>query len=113
MGRVAEGEWAARAAVVARLRASGVSLAEFSRREGIAYSRLLAWRKRLADGGPGSEVLPAPAAPLFAELVRADAAVSQAAAVEILLPGGAVIRLRRGADASLVRAAIEALKACW
>ena len=55
--------------------------------------------------------------PAFAELVvqavgREDAQREGKAAVEIALPGGAVVRVFAGADASLVRSIVEAAKSC-
>jgi transposase-like protein len=43
---VSEDEWERRRGVVARFAESGLSMAEFARREGVAYAALLAWRKR-------------------------------------------------------------------
>jgi hypothetical protein len=55
MGRVvSEVVWQERRAFVARWRSSGLTLAAFARREGVAYGRALAWRARLLPAGDGA-----------------------------------------------------------
>jgi hypothetical protein len=118
-----EAMWAERRELVSRWEQSGESMAAFCRSEGIAYWKLLSWRKRLAqmdEAGSG-----------FAELVvrrdgnddrvnetrRRESDVDvrsslQRALVEIALPGGACVRVFAGADAGLVREAVQAVRAC-
>lgn len=135
MGVVPESEWALRREVLARYEASGLSLEGFARQEGIAYSRLLGWRKRLGVAGAGrlsfassSTSSSGPAGSVFQELVRHDGGADQSAPwalreshasestgsapVEIVLPGGVLIRVREGADAALVRVAVEGRGSC-
>jgi hypothetical protein len=106
--------WMERRGLVSRWEQSGESMAAFCRREGIAYWKLLSWRKRLEelDASEGG----------FAELVvggeqcaSEDGKLTQAvhgALLEIALPGGACVRVFAGADAALLRTVIEAARAC-
>ena len=95
--------WAERLARFAR---SGLSPTQFCAAEGLALPSFYAWRRRLAadvswdatesgdaDGGP--RLLPVRLPP---------------AAVELVLPGGAVLRLPPGCDLAFVRALVEALE---
>lgn len=124
MRLVSEDVWQERREVVARFEGSGLSLAEFCRREDLAYWKLIAWRKRLAeesapdDSGVDQDKESSP--PAFAELVVAKGAVEAGLPmdgrppllVEVALPGGAVIRVYTGAGADLLRAALEAARRC-
>ena len=78
-----------RAAVLRALESSGLSMAEFCRRRGLAYATVAAWRstERCRAGG-------------FVEVEASDQAVavnspmgSAALCAELLLPGGAVLRV--------------------
>jgi hypothetical protein len=83
---------------VARFRASGLSAAAFCAAEGIALPTFYGWKRRLdAEAGDDDD---APRGPrlLPVQLAPADAAI------EILLPGGAVLRIPRGADPAFVGA---------
>jgi hypothetical protein len=109
-----EAMWAQRRELISRWEQSGLSMAEFCRREGLAYWKFLSWRNRLAqmDGSGGG----------FAELVVSgeqcaseDGQLGQAAhraLAEIVLPGGAFVRVFAGADAALLRDAVQAARAC-
>jgi len=72
MGTKRESVSAERGIIVERFEASGLSMAEFCRREGIAYSQFMSWRKRLSS--PGESVGG------FAELVLAPGGGSPAEA---------------------------------
>ena len=124
MSKVSEQVWEERREVLVRWRESGLSAAAFCRREGIPYWKFGAWKKRLADereGGAGSAERPEKC---FAEVVvKGDAAglkkdtqqarnTDQVLHAEIVMPGGAVVRLYNGADMELIRAAMEALSRC-
>jgi hypothetical protein len=93
---------------LARFSASGLGPAPFCTQEGVSVPSFYAWRRRLATEALG----PAPAAPAAAEAgprllpVRLPA---PAAAPELVLPGGAVLRLPPGADLAWVRSLVEAL----
>ena len=85
------GEWRD---LVTQQSASDLSVAEFCRRENLAEASFYQWRKRLsADQRPE----------LFVPL-----AVAGAAAIEIELPGGAVLRVPPGDERSL-RCVVELL----
>jgi hypothetical protein len=91
---------------LARFPASGLTPAQFCAQQGVSLPSFYAWRRRLAapataaapdsDGDPGPRLLP----------VRLPA---PGAAVELVLPGGAVLRLSPGCDLAFVRALLQAL----
>lgn len=88
---------------LARFPHAGLSPAQFCAREGVSLPSFYAWRRRLAAApapppGPdsGPRLLP----------VRLPA---PGAAVELVLPGGAVLRLPPGCDLAWVRSLVEAL----
>jgi hypothetical protein len=92
--------WAER---LARFPHAGLSPAQFCAREGVALPSFYAWRRRLAAApepspGPhsGPRLLP----------VRLQA---PDAAVEVVLPGGAILRLLPGCDLAWVRSLVEVL----
>jgi transposase-like protein len=77
-----------RAAVLQRFATTGLSLAEFCRREGLAYQSVLGWRsaQRLADDGSasGSAAVAAEGArPEFLEVACAEDFFAASAAVEV------------------------------
>ena len=87
---------------------SGLSAVAFCAKEGVSTPSFYAWRRRLSH--PPAEPVVRPALP------PADAArlvpvhvLSGAAPVEILLPGGIVLRLAPGCDPDFVRELVEAL----
>jgi len=116
MGRaLAEGVWREREAVVERWRGSGLALAEFARREGIAYGALLSWRNRFGAREHGDAVgEPAScAAPLFREVaVEADSRGASsprgARAVLTIRASTRILVCRRAAD---MRRSIDGLAA--
>jgi len=91
---------------LARFSAAGQSPAQFCTQEGVSLPSFYAWKRRLA-----TEAL-APAAPPAEDAgprllpVRLPA---PAAALELVLPGGAVLRIPPGADLAWVRSLVEAL----
>lgn len=105
-----EAMWMERRELVSRWEQSGESMAEFCRREDITYWKFLSWRKRLEemDASAGG----------FAELVVGDEergckdAGEGRALAEIVLPGGACVRVFAGADAALLHDVLEAVRAC-
>ena len=110
--------WQERRDVLSRFSSSGLSLAEFARREGIAYGRLIAWRQRFrrdAESRAQSRPSPSPS-PLFREVTlggEEEAAPSaKAAPLEVVLPGGVVVRVSRGADEVLLRTVLRAVMPC-
>jgi len=90
-------------------RHSGLSLAAFARRRGIAYPRLLRWRTRLSRTGPG-----AVRGPLFLPVsIRPDlsAGLTPAAPhVEIVLRGDRRVRVAAGCDLPTVARIVELLE---
>src|SRR5262245_18335488 len=88
--------WAER---LARVESSGLSVIEFCRAEAIASQSFYYWKRKLADPadapGPAPQFVP----------VR----LSASAPVELVLPGGAVLRLQPGCDLAFVRSLLEAL----
>ena len=93
---------------LARFSESGLSPAQFCTQEGLALPSFYAWKRRLATAA----LDPASAAPaagdagprLLPVRLRAPAAVP-----ELVLPGGAVLRIPPGADRAWVRSLVEAL----
>jgi len=97
--------WAER---LARFSGSGLRPAEFCAAEGVSLPSFYSWKRRLnaegrsqaaeqtADAQPGPRLLP----------VRLPAA---AAAVELVLPSGVVLRVPPGSDLAFVRSLIESL----
>ena len=129
MRRVSDDVWQERREIVARFEESGLSLAEFARREDLAYWKLLSWRRRFAEesspGESGADPVEEFPTPAFAEFVVAkppfDAVAMRSEEalcgrppllVEVALPGGAVVRVYTGAGADLLRAAMEAARRC-
>jgi transposase-like protein len=93
---------------------SGLSVGAFCAERSLAASTFFAWRRKLRqDGGDG--------APAFVEVT---AAVQQAespaaladgdeaweAPIELVLPCGVVVRVRRGVDIAMLREVLEVLR---
>jgi len=117
MGRIDEGLWRERREVLARLKESGLSAAEFCRREGIGYQALMAWKRRLreVDGIDASPTANAES-PAFAELVikkeSPGAQQPRPPQVEIALPSGVAVRVYKGADAATLALALREARSC-
>jgi transposase len=102
---VARQAWVER---LARFAQSGLGPSRFCAAEGVSLPSFYAWRRRLsaeqasppagpaADGRPGPRVLPVRLAPA-------------GAAVELVLPSGAVLRVGPNCDLAFVRALVEAV----
>lgn len=90
-------------AVVAAWRASGESLSAFARRRGVERRRIARWLGRL-ETAPAMQFHPVRVAGIV------DATASPAA-IEIELPSGERIRLRRGFDADDLRCVFALLGA--
>lgn len=93
---------AERAELVARWRASGKTAREFGARHGVKSTALYAW----------SKVASRSAAPAFVEVQVAAGALTEAPAVEVLLAGGRVVRVREVVDPRVLRSVVEALESC-
>ncbi len=91
---------------IARFAPSGLSPAQFCAREGVSLPAFYSWKRRLAAEGlgpapdrgadPGPRLLPVRLPP-------------PATPPELVLPGGAVLRLPPGCDLAWVRSLVEAL----
>lgn len=96
--------WAER---LTRFAGSGLSAAQFCAREGVSLPSFYSWKRRLAAGAAGAAGRRAAAAS-GPRLVPVRLA-GPGSAVELVLPGGAVLRLMPGCDLPFVRALVEAL----
>ncbi len=86
-----------RVALVRELEGSGLSMAEFCRRRGLGYSTMVAWRRawRSRPAAAFVEVEPLSAGGGRDEVVgrAAHAPGTGSLCAELLLPGGAVLRV--------------------
>ena len=82
--------------VVTRLEASGLSVREFARQEGLNVQRLYRWRRALAGGEM-------PRAPRFLEVVPG----ASSSVVEVVLLSGAVLRVPRSGGPTGVRSGVR------
>lgn len=99
MGRAAKSAtWRKR---FGRQRRSGLSVAEFCRRENVSPASFYAWRNRLKADKANSPP------PRFVPL-EMDLAETASGGVRIELPGGAVVRLPEQASTELIATAIHA-----
>ncbi|MBA3587131.1 MAG: hypothetical protein H0X45_02260 [Planctomycetes bacterium] len=108
-------------AMAAKFRRSGLTVAEFSRQNGVTRKMILYWTGRereLAASHRPQELVripePSPSATptpsvAVAEHVRSPAASDQS--IEVRLPSGAVLVVRAGFDASLLRELMRTLGA--
>jgi putative transposase len=92
-----------------RFPASGLTPAQFCAHEGVSLASFYAWKRRLAADPPATDHARADADPgprlLPVRLATPDRAV------ELVLPGGTVVRLLPGCDLAFVRALLDALGA--
>src|SRR5262249_21688690 len=93
---------------LARFSASGLRPAEFCAQEGVSLPSFYAWKRRLnAEGrSAGTQATDGPASGPRLLPVRLGAAPTP---VELVLPGGTVLRLPAGSDPAFVRSLVEAL----
>jgi transposase len=90
-------EWAER---LARFDSSGMTVLGFCRAEAIAAQSFYYWKRKLAD----PSTVPPATVPDFLPVRLASSAP-----VELVLPGGATLRLSPGCDLAFVRSLIDAL----
>lgn len=88
--------WAER---LARFPTSGLTIAAFCAAEGISTNSFFYWKRQFAAAPPPSDTPPR----LLSVRVQA------AAPVELVLPGGALLRLTPGCDLAFVRSLLDAL----
>ena len=93
--------------IVARQEGSGLSVAEFCRRHGMAAASLYAWKRRLRDGAPAPGFVAVRAA---IESPAPDQDREQAPAIELHLPGGRRLVLPSGFDPQGLRQVLAVLE---
>jgi hypothetical protein len=93
---------------LARFPSSGLTVAQFCALEAVSVPSFYSWRRRLAVATSGAAAPHHPGGDSEPRLLPVRLA-SVPAAVELVLPGGAVLRIVPGADLALVRALVEAL----
>jgi transposase-like protein len=98
-------------------RAGGLSVDAFCKRHGLATSTFFNWARRFKSESP-SAVAQASADAAFVELeappasplTKTDASASNTMPpIELVLPNGLVLRVRRGFDPRLLQQVVEAL----
>jgi transposase len=91
----------------------GVSVAEVARANGVNANQVFTWRRAFERGElsePGVALIPVTVANSEDEKRASEVvAPSSGGAIHIELPGRAVIRVERGADAVLLRSILETL----
>ena len=93
---------------LARFSASGLRPAEFCAAEGVSLPSFYSWKRRLTTGSPATDApatVPSTPAPRLLPVRLASAP----APLELLLPGGAVLRIPAGSDLAFVRSLVAAL----
>lgn len=85
--------------VLERQRASGLGVAAFCRRHGLAEASLYAWRRRLSV-----------AAPAFVEAKVVGVPGAGAGVIEVCLRGGRRVRVGRGFDPELLKGVVAVLE---
>jgi putative transposase len=86
-----------------RFAASGQTTAEFCASEGISVASFYLWKRRLAGKEPN--VSPQDAGPRLLPVRLHD----QPSAIELVLPGGALVRVWAGADETALRCLLALL----
>ncbi len=96
--------WAER---LARFAAAGLTTAQFCAAEGVSVASFYLWKRRLAaqNLSAGPEFSRPEAGPRLLPVRLAD----QTPAIELVLPGGAVLRLGPGADAATLGSLLRLL----
>jgi transposase-like protein len=95
--------------IVQEQHASGLSVAAFCRRRGLALPSFYAWRRRLREGARPTPA--AAAGPAFVELQLAPAPPAPPAMLELLLSAHRRVLVRPGFDPDLLRQLVAALEA--
>ena len=112
MSELASPAWHKWRDLIERQRASGLSVAVFCRRDGVAASSFFAWKRKLGSS---------PATPAFVEATVAGtpptppppltrSAARGAARIEVRLRGGRRVRVGRGFDRELLADVVAALE---
>jgi transposase-like protein len=87
---------------IAQWRSSGLSVAAFCARHGLASASFYAWRRTL-------QCRDAPPAP-FVPVRLAEDAAAPASPLEVVLPAGCVVRVAPGFDAATLRQLLAVLR---
>ena len=101
MNEPASAAWHKWRDLIDRQRASGLSVARFCRRNGVAASSFFAWKRKLASP---------PATPAFVEAAVARAPSLPAGRIEVLLRCGRRVRVGMGFDRGLLAEVVAALE---
>jgi transposase len=83
--------------------ASGLSPAEFCAREGVSVASFYLWKRRLA--AENTSPAPKDAAPRLLPVCFQE----PAAPIELVLPGGTLVRIAAGADEATLRCLLQLL----
>lgn len=103
MSKTATPAWHKWRDLIERQRISGLSVAVFCRRDGVAASSFFAWKRKLDS---------VPATPAFVEASVASTPPPRSAGrVEVRLRGGRRVRVGRGFDRDLLAEVVAALEA--
>ena len=95
---------------LARFPLSGLTPAQFCAHEGVSLASFYAWKRRLAAAEAPADGLARPDTDHGPRLLPVRLAAPHHA-IELVLPGGTVLRLGPGCDLAFVRALLDALGA--
>ncbi len=95
--------------VLARYEASGLTQKAFAEREGVPYTTLMYWRRRLRTGS-AKEAKPAPA--MLAPVTIVPDRPRGRGSFEVRTAGGAVVTVPPGFDEGELRRLLGALSTC-
>lgn len=93
---------------LARFSASGLRPAEFCAAEGVSLPSFYSWKRRLTTPSRATDT-PATAEPTPTPRLLPVRLASAPAPLELVLPGGAVLRIPPGSDLAFVRSLVAAL----
>ena len=93
---------------IARFPSCGLSPAQFCAAEGVSLPSFYSWKRRPAAAALGPATEPATAQDHGPRLLPVRLQ-PPGAALELVLPGGAVLRIPPGCDLALVRSLVQAL----
>lgn len=97
-------------AALKELTASGLSVGNFARREGLDDARLHRWRRRFAREGAGRESAAASASAPTPALIEIRPSPRRAEPVEIVLASGVTLRVAEKIDPSALARLVAALR---
>lgn len=95
----------------ARWKSSGRSLTAFGKQEGVAYSKLLYWRRKL--GTDESPAAPAKSVPDFAPVrIVPESMAAPSQPFEVWLANGVALNIAAGFDEHELRRLVDVLSEC-